>query len=58
MLVLGVVSVLLELPILVFYGLASALSARIMKERLIEWIEAIGGGILIGLGGALASSQR
>ncbi len=58
MVILGVVSVLLELPILVFYGLASALSARMMRERIIEWIEAAGGAILIGLGGALASSGR
>lgn len=58
MAVLGVVSVLLELPILVFYGVASAVSARVMREHLIEWIEAIGGGILIALGGALASSVR
>jgi len=56
--ILGIVSVLLELPILVFYGFASALSARLMKERVIEWIEAVGGGILIALGGALASSQH
>ena len=58
MVVLGIVSVLLELPILVAYGAASALSARVMRERLIEWIEGIGGGILVGLGGALATSQR
>lgn len=58
MMVLGVVSVLIELPILVAYGSASALSARVMRERLIEWIEGIGGGILVGLGGALATSQR
>ena len=58
MVVLGVVSVLLELPILVVYGAASAFSAHLMRERLIEWIEGIGGGILIGLGGALAASQR
>ncbi len=56
--VFGLVSVLLELPILVFYGFASALSARVMREKVIEWIEAVGGGILIALGGALASSQR
>jgi len=55
---LGVVSVLLELPVLVFYGFASALSARLMKERVIEWIEAVGGGVLIALGGALAASQH
>ncbi|WP_299083941.1 LysE family translocator [uncultured Ruegeria sp.] len=58
MVILGVVSVLLELPVLVFYGFASALSARLMKERVIEWIEAVGGGILIALGGALASLQH
>ncbi len=56
--VLGVVSVLLELPVLVFYGLASAFSARLMRERVIEWIEAVGGSIRLVLGGALASSQR
>lgn len=58
MVVLGVVSVLLELPILVAYGAASAFSACLMRERLIEWIEGIGGGVLVGLGGALAASQR
>lgn len=58
MAVLGVVSILLELPILVVYGAASAYSARMMRERIIEWIEAVGGGVLIALGGALASSQR
>ena len=58
MTVLGVVSVLLELPILVVYGAASAASARVMRERVIEWIEAVGGGILVGLGGALAASGR
>ncbi len=56
--ILGVVSVLLELPVLIFYGFASVLSARLMKERVIEWIEAVGGGILIALGGALAASQH
>lgn len=58
MLAFGLVSVVLELPILVAYGAASAVSARVMRERVIEWIEGIGGGILIGLGGALATSQR
>jgi len=56
--VLGVVSVLLELPILVVYGAASAFSARVMRERVIEWIEAAGGSILVALGGVLATSQR
>ncbi|WP_164870869.1 LysE family translocator [Mesobaculum littorinae] len=56
--VLGFTSVLLELPVLVFYGLASALSARLMRERIIEWIEALGGGILVALAGSLARLQR
>lgn len=56
--VLGIVSVSLELPILIAYGAASAYLARLIHERIIEWIEAIGGGILIGLGGALARSPR
>ncbi len=58
MVILGVVSVFLELPILVFYGLASSLSARFMRERVIEWIEGFGGTILIALGGALATSKQ
>ena len=58
MAVLGVLSVLIELPILVVYGAASAYSARMMRKRIIEWIEAVGGAILIALGSALASSQR
>lgn len=56
--VLGIVSVLLELPILFFYATASAASARIMKDKIIERIEAVGGGILIALGGALAASRN
>ena len=56
--VLGVISVLLELPILVIYGFASAFSARVMRETIIEWIEAVGGTVLISLGFALASSDR
>lgn len=58
MIVLGVVSVLLELPILAAYGAASALSAKLMRERVVELIEGIGGSILVGLGLALAGSQR
>jgi len=58
LILLGIVSVLLELPVLVFYGIASTLSARLMSERLIEFIEALGGGILIALGGILVASQH
>lgn len=56
--VLGVLSVLIELPIMIFFGVASAASARLLKERAVEWIEAIGGGILVVFGGALAASNR
>ena len=58
MIALGAISVLLELPILVFYALASAYSARIMRKRVVDWIEATGGFILVCLGGALATSAR
>lgn len=58
MLAMGLISATLELPILVVYGAASAFSARLMRERLITWIEGIGGGVLIGLGAALAVSKR
>ncbi len=56
--VLGTVSVLLELPVLLAYCTISTLSVRLMRERIVEWIEGIGGGILIALGGALAFSRR
>ena len=58
MLVLGAVSIGIELPILVAYGAASAFSARLMGKRVIVWIEAVGGGVLVALAGALALSQR
>lgn len=58
MVILGVISVLLEVPILVIYAFAAAFSARVMRERLVEWIEAVGGAILIALGAALAVSRR
>ena len=52
--ILGIASVLLELPILVIYGIASSKTAALMKERVVEWIEAIAGSILVMMGGALA----
>lgn len=55
---LGIVSVLIELPILMFYAAAFTLSARVMKDHVITWIEAIGGGILVMLGVALARTSR
>ena len=58
MIVLGIVSIFLELPILILYGAASVASAKVMRAHLIEWIEAIGGSLLMALGGALATSQR
>jgi len=56
--ILGIISVLLELPILIIYGLLSAKSASVMKERVVEFIEGIAGGILIGLGAALTLYER
>jgi threonine/homoserine/homoserine lactone efflux protein len=56
--ILGIISVVLELPILVFYGFASSKSAELMTARVIEWIEGVAGGILICIGGALALYKR
>lgn len=56
--ILGVVSVLLELPILAFYGFASSKSAAIMKETVIEWIEGFAGGLLVSMGVLLAAYRR
>lgn len=56
--ILGILSVLLELPILLAYGFASSKSAALMKARLVEWIEGIGGMALIGMGAALALIRR
>ncbi len=56
--VMGVISVLLELPILLFYGFASAKSARIMRQRVITWIEGVAGGLLVVMGAALALYRR
>ncbi len=58
LLILGIASVLLELPILIVYGLASAGTAKIMTKRIVECIEGVGGAVLIGLGAALASLER
>lgn len=58
LIILGVASVLIELPILVLYAIASSRSAALMKERLVEWIEGIAGGILIGMGSALALTRQ
>jgi len=56
--ILGIVSVLLELPILVVYGLASSKSAKLMKAHVVEWIEGMGGAILIAMGAMLAMYRR
>ena len=56
--ILGVVSVLLELPILVVYGAGFALSSKVMRPWFVAFIEALGGVVLIGLGAALATSER
>ena len=58
LLVLGAASILLELPILMVYAAASARSARFLRDRIIEWIEGLAGGLLVGMGGALALYRR
>lgn len=58
LIVLGIASVLLELPILVFYGMASSRSARWMTARTVDWIEGAAGGLLIAMGAALAFYRR
>lgn len=58
LIILGIASVLLELPILVFYGLASSKSAKWMTAKTVDWIEGIGGVILVSMGAALATYKR
>lgn len=58
MVVLGSVSVLLELPVLFIYALSFSALAKVITERVVLWIEAIAGGILILLAGALAWEKK
>ncbi len=58
MVVLGSVSVLLELPVLVIYALSFSALAKVITERVVLWIEAIAGGILMLLAGALAWERK
>ncbi len=58
LIILGIASVLLELPILLFYGFAFAKTAKFMKEIIVERIEAIAGCFLIFMGGALALYRK
>ena len=56
--ILGIVSVLLEVPILLAYGLAASKSAALMRAHVVDWIEGCAGGLLIMMGGALALYRR
>ena len=58
MAVLGGVSVLLELPVLLIYALAFSALAKVITERVVQWLEAIAGGVLIALAGILAWERR
>lgn len=58
MAVLGGVSVLLELPVLLIYALAFSALAKVITERVVQWLEAIAGGVLIALAGVLAWERR
>lgn len=58
LLILGVASVALELPILAMYALAFSRLARLLRETVVLWIEGVAGGLLIALGAALAIARR
>ena len=57
-LVMGVVSAMIELPVLIAYTVLSAGSVRFVRERVVLWLEATAGGMLMALGAALAVSRR
>ncbi|MCF3932769.1 LysE family translocator [Acuticoccus sp. M5D2P5] len=54
-LILGLVSIAIELPILGLYALLASLSMRWLRAKTVMILEALGGGVLIGLGTALAA---
>ncbi|WP_343562399.1 LysE family translocator [Kiloniella sp. b19] len=58
LLILGVVSISLEIPILLVYGLASSSLAARLKQKALDWLEAVSGSVLVALGGLLALSKR
>lgn len=58
LLVLGLVSVLVELPVLVAYALLASASLRWLRGAAIHWLEGGAGAILVGLGAALALSRE
>ena len=58
MMVFGSISVLLELPVLLIYALAFSSLATVITDRVVLWIEAIAGGVLIALAGVLAWERR
>lgn len=58
MVVLGVISVMIELPVLAAYVVASAYSARLFKNQALHFVDGLGGGILIAIGVTLVTSQR
>jgi threonine/homoserine/homoserine lactone efflux protein len=54
---LGIVSVLVELPVLVAYALLASASLRWLSAPLMRWVEGGAGALLVGLGAALAPSR-
>ncbi|MDJ0931892.1 hypothetical protein [Breoghania sp.] len=58
MVVLGIISVVVELPVLVAYTLAFSTLAWVITASAILWLEAAAGGVLVMLGGALAWQRR
>lgn len=58
LIVLGIVSVLVELPVLVLYALLASASLRWLGGRVMAWIEGGAGAVLVGLGAVLALSRE
>ncbi|WP_180898386.1 LysE family translocator [Martelella soudanensis] len=58
MVVFGSISVLLELPVLLIYALSFSALAKVITERVVLWLEAVAGGVLIALAGILAWERR
>jgi len=58
LLLLGVVSILIELPVLIAYVLIASASLRWLRGTAVRWLEGGAGAILVGLGAALALSRE
>ncbi len=55
---MGLVSALIEMPVIIASVCAAMLSARLVRERLALWLDAAGGAVLVPLGAAIAAQRR